>query len=618
VALGLLLAWTGDARAQQTGFAVNHYEPSERGSEWFAGESLDLRGHIRPAIGIVGDYAYRSLVIYDKNDNIQNSVVRNTFLLHAGGSVVLFERLRLGASIPLEVYGDGHTGTVSGVTFASPKNDQGIGDLRLSADARVLGSYGDVATLAVGAQVFLPTGQKEQYLGDGELRVKPRVMVAGDVGIFTYAAQAGFFYSGRGGKVNGSPLGSQLTLSGAAGVRVMDKKLVVGPEVWTSTVLDDGFGKLSTPVEGLFGAHYTIKEDWRAGAGVGTGFTRGYGAPQARALLSVEWTPGVKKDTDGDGIIDVEDACPTVNGVFTGDPKTNGCPLDSDHDGIYDKDDACIMVPGQKSEDPKQNGCPMDKDHDGVFDSDDACVDVPGVRTSDPKTNGCPTDRDHDGIYDKDDACIDVPGVRTSDPKTNGCPSDKDGDGVLDKDDACIDVPGLKTNDPKTNGCPNPDRDNDGVLNDVDACPDEAGKPDPDPKRNGCPKAFVKEGKIEILDQVKFKTSSAEILPGPESAEVLNAVLKVLTDHPEIKKLRVEGHTDDRGSAVLNKKLSADRAASVVKWLTAHGIDKARLASAGFGPDKPLADNKTEDGRKQNRRVEFHIEGGSDTVKEKK
>ena len=61
-------------------------------------------------------------------------------------------------------------------------------------------------------------------------------------------------------------------------------------------------------------------------------------------------------------------------------------------------------------------------------------------------------------------------------------------------------------------------------------------------------------------------------------------------------------------SSTVPQRFSADRAASVVKWLVKNGVDKARLTSAGFGPDKPLADNETEDGRYKNRRVEFHIE----------
>jgi outer membrane protein OmpA-like peptidoglycan-associated protein len=105
---------------------------------------------------------------------------------------------------------------------------------------------------------------------------------------------------------------------------------------------------------------------------------------------------------------------------------------------------------------------------------------------------------------------------------------------------------------------------------------------------------------------VKFKTNSAEILP--ESDGVLEAVRDILEQHSKITKLSIEGHTDSVGKAPYNKKLSDRRAASVLKWLVSHGIDKSRMSSIGYGMEKPLEDNKTEDGRRANRRVEFHIE----------
>ena len=139
-----------------------------------------------------------------------------------------------------------------------------------------------------------------------------------------------------------------------------------------------------------------------------------------------------------------------------------------------------------------------------------------------------------------------------------------------------------------------------------DACPEIAGARDPDPKKNGCPLARVERGQVRIIEQVKFKTGSATILP--ESYPILEAVAKILKEHPEIKKVRVEGHTDNRGGKAMNKRLSTRRAASVVKWLTARGgIEKARLTSQGFGMERPIEDNSTEDGRRENRRVEFHI-----------
>jgi outer membrane protein OmpA-like peptidoglycan-associated protein len=87
-------------------------------------------------------------------------------------------------------------------------------------------------------------------------------------------------------------------------------------------------------------------------------------------------------------------------------------------------------------------------------------------------------------------------------------------------------------------------------------------------------------------------------------------VRKLMATLPESKHFRVEGHTDNRGGAALNRNLSKQRAASVVTWLVKHGVAKDRLVAQGFGPDRPIDTNDTEEGRKNNRRVEFHIVDG--------
>jgi outer membrane protein OmpA-like peptidoglycan-associated protein len=107
------------------------------------------------------------------------------------------------------------------------------------------------------------------------------------------------------------------------------------------------------------------------------------------------------------------------------------------------------------------------------------------------------------------------------------------------------------------------------------------------------------------LERVEFENNSAKIRP--ESDRVLNAVLDVMQTHPEFTKLGVQGHTDNRGAPGYNKRLSQQRANSVMKWLTDHGIAKARLSAAGFGLEKPIDSNDTDEGRQNNRRVEFHI-----------
>ena len=266
---------------------------------------------------------------------------------------------------------------------------------------------------------------------------------------------------------------------------------------------------------------------------------------------------------------------------------------------------------GRQDRRPEDQRLPADRDNDGILDAEDACPDVPGIKTDDPKTNGCPPDRDHDGILDAEDACPDVPGVKTDDPKTNGCPPDRDHDGIVDAEDACPDVPGVKTDDPKTNGCPpDPDRDKDGITNEQDACPDAPGPANADPKKNGCPQAAVVGKQIVILEQVKFATGSAKILPASDG--ILNAVLKVLSDHPEIKHVRIEGHTDNVGAA--RDEQDAEQPAARRRsstWLVKHGVDASRLSSEGFGMERPIDTNDTAEGRQNNRRVEFHIEDGA-------
>jgi len=123
----------------------------------------------------------------------------------------------------------------------------------------------------------------------------------------------------------------------------------------------------------------------------------------------------------------------------------------------------------------------------------------------------------------------------------------------------------------------------------------------PEPKKK---LVVVEKNKIQILQQVHFATGKATILPdsGPLLAQVVDAIVS-----NDLKKLRIEGHTDNKGGKATNLKLSQDRAASVADWLAKAGIDRARLDTAGFGDTRPIAPNMTAKGRELNRRVEFLI-----------
>jgi OmpA-OmpF porin, OOP family len=229
------------------------------------------------------------------------------------------------------------------------------------------------------------------------------------------------------------------------------------------------------------------------------------------------------------------------------------------------------------------------------------------------------SDRDNDGIPDDIDACPDQPEDHQGSDPNDGCPMppDRDGDGIPDQYDKCPDQAEDKDGIDDGDGCPEDDADSDGVPDAVDACPKMPGKPNKDPKKNGCPMFIEGDGTVvRVLQQVHFAFGTANILP--DSFPVLQEVADYLKANQAIKKMSIEGHTDNKGAPDLNKRLSQDRANSVMRWLTQHGIEQNRLEAHGYGMEKPIEDNDTDAGRAKNRRVEFKILSEEDTNKVQK
>ena len=183
-------------------------------------------------------------------------------------------------------------------------------------------------------------------------------------------------------------------------------------------------------------------------------------------------------------------------------------------------------------------------------------------------------------------------------------PGDRDHDGILDSVDKCPDDPEDKDGFQDDDGCPDPDNDKDTVPDTEDKCPNDPGPPD----NNGCPKKYehivVTQEKIELKQKIFFDTDKSTIQP--RSFALLDEVGSVLRSRPTMT-VRIEGHTDSRGTRAHNMKLSAARAASVRQHLMGLGIDPARMDAQGYGPDQPIETNKTAAGREKNRRVEFII-----------
>lgn len=119
------------------------------------------------------------------------------------------------------------------------------------------------------------------------------------------------------------------------------------------------------------------------------------------------------------------------------------------------------------------------------------------------------------------------------------------------------------------------------------------------------PRVVVAKERLELKEKVFFDTGKTTIKP--QSYGLLDEVAAVLKGNPDVKRVVIEGHTDSKGGKVANTKLSAGRAKAVRAYLVEKGVEPARLETKGFGPSRPVADNKTEKGREENRRVEFVI-----------
>jgi OOP family OmpA-OmpF porin len=236
-----------------------------------------------------------------------------------------------------------------------------------------------------------------------------------------------------------------------------------------------------------------------------------------------------------------------------------GKPKDSDGDGVPDRKDKCPDTPMGCIVD--EVGCELDSDGDGVCDGLDRCPDTPKGAIVDRR--GCPKDSDGDGVYDGLDKCPNTPKKARVDK--DGCPMDSDGDGVFDGIDKC-------PNTPK------------GVEVDKVGCPK---KPD-----------------LSVLEGILFRFDKSDVIPTPNA--ILDKAVEILTAYPSAK-VEIHGHTDSIGSEAYNMKLGMKRAESVKTYLVAHGVNADNLMTKSFGETKPIATNDTKEGRKENRRIEFHL-----------
>lgn len=302
-------------------------------------------------------------------------------------------------------------------------------------------------------------------------------------------------------------------------------------------------------------------------------------------------------DSDNDGVMNSRDQ---ERGTPPGYPVDRaGISLDTDRDGVPDGGDDELSTPEGARVD--RRGCGLDGDSDGVYDGLDLEPDTPP---------GCPVDRygvaldsDGDGVPDGLDA--EPATVHGAIVNGIGVALDDDGDGVPNGLDAEAHTPRGAIIDLKGVAF---DSDDDGIADGLDLEPETPrGLPvDPDGR------ALVREeflllhdGSIR-LSAVYFEHGSA-VLTG-DSGEALDEIGNVLVKYPSLR-IQIEGHTDNYGDLAMNMRLARNRAQAVLTYLLEHfpGLGRDRFRVIGYGPEKPIASNSTEEGRRQNRRVEFVV-----------
>ena len=214
-------------------------------------------------------------------------------------------------------------------------------------------------------------------------------------------------------------------------------------------------------------------------------------------------------------------------------------------------------------------------------------------------------DEDGDGVPDAQDKCPGTPKWVRAD--ANGCSPDSDGDGISDDRDCCPDTPPGTPIDGQ--GCPltppapavakvvEPDEDGDGVPDRLDKCPHT-----PPGVKVGDEGCVILES--IALTKVHYDTNMDML--SPEGFQLLNSVASTMKVHPTMV-VEVAGHADVTGGVEYNKRLSLRRANLVRDFLIYQGIPADRLKAVGYGKGKPVASNKTKEGRAENRRVEFRV-----------
>jgi len=548
----------------------------------FAGNSKGIihteAGQLEPpldfSIGLGMSYGHKPLVLRHAltNEVLDNDLVEQRVGADLSFSMAFSSWFGTDLYVPLVAYQKGSDPITNEVvpSFA-------VGDVTLTPRFKIAGSRRGGGFLSLLLPVTFPSGKatKGSYAQADGFSFRPTIaMSAGDV--VTWAMNLGVVVR-EPSQPFGVEQGFEFFVSTGFEFSLMEDTSFLLIDAYGSTQFDDFFQRQeTTPVEVLAAYKHRFRKFYVT-VGGGMGMTRGYGVPEWRVMMNLTYASELL-DRDGDRIGDDDDQCPNDPEDYDQYQDADGCPEpDNDKDGILDTKDKCPNKPEDVDGFEDLDGCPEpDNDADGILDVEDECPLQAEDKDNFEDTDGCPElDNDQDSIQDKDDQC------------------------PLEKED----LDGWKDQD----GCPDPDNDKDGIADTRDKCPNEPEKMNGYKDEDGCPDVVFTCKEFIIPEKVFFRTRSYRILK--KSFPLLKVVAETVLEHPEAAVLEIQGHSDERGSAKFNKRLSDRRAKSVMQYLIKQGVPAERLTYKGYGFDLPLEPGNTgPEYYDQNRRVQFIVQ----------
>lgn len=551
--LATLLLATSPAHAD--GFDLQQFNPMPNVQDnYFGTASATVAPHLGWSAMALFNYANSPLVLRDENGDRVDDLVSAQGTMHLLFSLGLLDLMEIGVDVPMIMLqrGSAFPGGGLGLEDAS----FGLGDLRLVPKVQLFSTqeHPTAAGLALALLVdlYLPTGDGDRLQG-GDFRVGPRIAFDINLGGPRIGANLGYLIRPGDEQVGNLTVDDTLSWNVAGEVPIGEAFRVTGEVFGRITPGADKIRRSDSPTELLLGGKYNRDYLFLTGGG-GFGLVNGYGTPDYRLFLGVgAATPRTAPEPMPEP--EPEPECTTANAA-----------------------DVCTDVPASVC----RNGvirvyapaCPAGE-----------CV-YPAREIRCGEGTIC-------GEEDGEPACVPAPAC-TADADCTSAPEPSCTNNVLTTwSGRCSD--GDCAYDPTETPC-----------GEGQECGTEAGVaacvaiPEPVVVR-----VDTETRRIELEETIFFATGSAVI--EQRSFSMLNQVAELLLNNPQIRLIRIEGHTDSRGSRSLNTRLSQERADSVKTYLVGRGVATERITTRGFGPDQPIADNATADGRAQNRRVEIHI-----------